>query len=44
MVVDLFGNVCSTLNYFSDSIIYFLLSACSVYLKPCDFLEAGVFK
>ena len=44
MVVDLFGNVCSTLNYFSDSIIYFLLSACSVYLKPCDFLEASVFK
>ena len=44
MVVDLFGNVCSTLNYFSDSIINFLLSACSVYLKPYDFLEASVFK
>ena len=44
MVVDLlFGNVCSTLNYFSNSIIYFLLSACSVYLMHNDFLEASVF-
>ena len=44
MVVDLlFGNVCSTLNYFSNSIICFLLSACSVYLMHSDFLEASVF-
>ena len=43
MVDLLFGNVLLYSKLLSNSIIYFLLSACSLYVMPCDFLEASVF-